>query len=183
MSLIHLIYTSVGARDLGTRERGELVDRARANNAKLDITGMLVHVEHCFFQVLEGETEAIDETFLRIAGDPRHARVIEIVREPIARRDFEALALGYAEIGRAALGLHGSRERGPAAHDWLCAVDGARACALLLRVADAAQPPGPVLAAGAKAARMPCRMRHGGGGHPGTVTSTGSTADTGPTLA
>lgn len=99
MSLIHCIYCSAATAELGPEGRRELLDRARVNNARFGVTGMLLYVDGSYFQVLEGETEAVDELFLRIAGDPRHGGVTEIIREPIAARRFPDWSMGYAEVG------------------------------------------------------------------------------------
>lgn len=96
MNLIQIIYTSASAGGLDAVERGRILCRARVNNARLGISGMLVHVDGSFYQVLEGEVEAVDELFLRIAADPRHLRVTEILREPIARRRFAGWRMGFA---------------------------------------------------------------------------------------
>jgi len=107
MSLIQLIYTSASARGLDEVERARIVCRARVDNARLGISSVLVHVDGSFFQVLEGEVDVVDELFLRIAGDPRHVRVTEILREPITRRRFAGWCLGYAD------GFSGQRLPGP----------------------------------------------------------------------
>ncbi|MCB1748933.1 MAG: BLUF domain-containing protein [Gammaproteobacteria bacterium] len=101
MSLIHCIYCSAASVELDQAARHELLARSQANNARLDITGILLYVEDAFFQVLEGEAEAVDDLFLHIAGDPRHSNVTEIIREPIVARRFPDWSMGYAELSRA----------------------------------------------------------------------------------
>ncbi|MEQ8496099.1 MAG: BLUF domain-containing protein, partial [Gammaproteobacteria bacterium] len=88
MSLIHCIYASAATAPLDAAQRRELLRVARANNRRLGVTGILLYVDGSFFQVLEGEADVVDELFLRIAGDPRHANVTEIIRERIAQRAF-----------------------------------------------------------------------------------------------
>jgi len=101
MSLIHCIYASAARHALDDAARRELLRVARTNNERLGVTGMLLYVENSFFQVLEGEPEVVDELFLRIAGDPRHGNVTEIIREPITRRAFPEWSMGYAAVSRA----------------------------------------------------------------------------------
>ncbi|MGE3569090.1 MAG: BLUF domain-containing protein [Gammaproteobacteria bacterium] len=101
MGLIHCIYCSAANDELDETTRRELLQRSRARNARLGVTGMLLYVDGAFFQVLEGETEAVDDLFLHIAGDPRHSNVTEIIREPIIARQFPDWSMGYAEPSRA----------------------------------------------------------------------------------
>lgn len=95
MSLIHCIYASAARRPLQERELQEILERSRANNAGLDITGMLLHVEGSFFQVLEGPAERVADLFARISQDVRHQNVVEIIREPLPRRAFGQWSMGY----------------------------------------------------------------------------------------
>ncbi len=100
MSLIHCIYASAASHGLDETARRGLLRQARANNGRLGITGMLLDVDDSFFQVLEGEHEVVDELFLRIAGDPRHGNLNELIREPIGCRAFPDWAMGYAAVSR-----------------------------------------------------------------------------------
>lgn len=95
MALIHCIYASAASRPLEDGELQGILEHSRKNNAGLDITGMLLHVEGSFFQVLEGPAEPVGELFAHIARDPRHRQVIEIIREPLARRAFGEWSMGY----------------------------------------------------------------------------------------
>jgi hypothetical protein len=51
-----------------------------------------------YFQVLEGDAEAIDSLYAKIALDKRHTNVVLIVREPIATRSFADWSMGYASV-------------------------------------------------------------------------------------
>ena len=96
--LIHLIYCSAAARSFGREELAALLGRARANNARLGITGMLLHIEGSFFQVLEGAPDAVDGLFDAIRRDARHRQLTVIIREPVAARTFGEWTMGYADI-------------------------------------------------------------------------------------
>lgn len=97
MGLIHCIYASTATRTLSFDEIEALLRGARANNASLGLSGMLLHVDGSFFQVLEGEAERVDTIYRRIAIDPRHERVTVIIREPITRRAFADWNMGFAQ--------------------------------------------------------------------------------------
>lgn len=95
MSLIHCIYSSAAVDGLHERELPRILEASRRNNEALGVTGMLLHVDGSFFQVLEGPAEAVDSLFARIGQDARHARVTCIIRETIAHRSFADWTMGF----------------------------------------------------------------------------------------
>ena len=103
---IHCIYSSKASPGFDERQLPQLLELSRANNAARGVTGMLLYVERNFFQVLEGEDEAVDAIFSRLAADPRHGRVTMIIREPIFERDFPDWTMGYAQVGFAQVKQH-----------------------------------------------------------------------------
>lgn len=100
MDLIHCIYASSATRSFQEPEILALLERARTKNAALGITGMLLFIEGSFFQVLEGAASAVDGLYATIGRDPRHDRVTQIIREPIAQRSFQEWSMGFASVGR-----------------------------------------------------------------------------------
>ena len=101
--LKHLIYTSTAITACDLPELKEILDRARVRNAERAVTGMLLYTEGSFFQVLEGDETVLNALFARIATDPRHKRVIKIIDEPIAQRDFGDWSMGFAAASAAEL--------------------------------------------------------------------------------
>ena len=101
--LIHLIYCSAAARPLSREELATLLSRARANNARLGITGMLLYIAGSFFQVLEGPPDSVDGLFEAIRRDTRHRQLTVIIREPLAARNFAEWTMGVADITPAEL--------------------------------------------------------------------------------
>ncbi len=99
-SLIHCIYASAAKTKFGELELAMLLMRARTANARRGITGMLVHAEGSFFQVLEGDAGAVDGVFDKIGADPRHDKITQIIREPIAGRAFGDWTMGYSKMTR-----------------------------------------------------------------------------------
>lgn len=81
-----------------TDELAALLREARENNAKLGLTGMLLHAEGSFFQVLEGQADVVDALYVKIDRDKRHDRVTLIIREPIPRRYFDAWTMGFYKV-------------------------------------------------------------------------------------
>ena len=71
-ALVHLVYTSIAAREFSKEDHTELLKKSRAANELLGVTGMLLFSEGNFFQVLEGEPEVVDALYTKISRDPRH---------------------------------------------------------------------------------------------------------------
>lgn len=97
-TLMHLIYSSAATQAFSNEALAELLTGARRKNATLGVTGMLLHVDGSFLQVLEGETDAVDTVFRAIAADPRHAQLVTIIREPIPRRAFSDWSMGHPQV-------------------------------------------------------------------------------------
>lgn len=99
-SLIHFIYTSAATEPFSPEELEELLVTARKNNDSLNITGMLIHEEGSFFQVLEGREENIDLLFDKICEDKRHNKITKLIFEAIEERSFSEWSMGHAEVTR-----------------------------------------------------------------------------------
>jgi Sensors of blue-light using FAD len=97
-NLIHLIYASTATREFSEEDLLQLLGDARTKNAGLSLTGMLLHTDNNFFQILEGEPEVVDEIFQHISKDERHTKVVSIIREPISKRSFGEWTMGFAPI-------------------------------------------------------------------------------------
>ena len=63
------------------------------NNAKNEVTGILIATKTHFLQVLEGEFEALNKTFERISRDDRHKDVQIISFAEIKERRFSEWAM------------------------------------------------------------------------------------------
>src|ERR1700679_3831662 len=97
-TLSHLIYASSADSKMSDTELRAILERARSVNSGLDITGILLHAEGSYFQVLEGDAETIDSLYAKIGHDKRHTNVVLIVREPIASRSFADWSMGFASV-------------------------------------------------------------------------------------
>ena len=101
--LIHLIYSSTAKVTFDTERLIDLLGVSRRNNVARDITGMLLHIEGSFLQVIEGQDSDIDALFAIISADPRHGNITTIIRESIPRRAFGDWKMGFADITAAEL--------------------------------------------------------------------------------
>ena len=67
-----LLYVSRTSAELTPAALDGILTASRANNAMLGITGLLLHIDGGFLQMLEGEERAVRELYARIAADRRH---------------------------------------------------------------------------------------------------------------
>ena len=98
MRLIRLVYVSAAAPGLTRRDLIEIGETARRNNARDRVTGLLLHVEGEFFQVLEGPKAAVEQTFARVCVDPRNHGVTPLLRERPLFRLFKGWAMGCFDL-------------------------------------------------------------------------------------
>ena len=96
--LTQIIYSSAAVNEFSPQEIQDLLAQSREKNARLFISGMLLFVDGSFFQILEGETEAVEQLYNTICNDPRHANITVILHEPIAKRLFSEWSMGYADL-------------------------------------------------------------------------------------
>lgn len=75
-----------------------LYSKARKNNIKNNITGILIYDNRNFLQVLEGNQESVVETFKRISLDSRHKNIFEIINTNIEQRIFEDYNFGFTIV-------------------------------------------------------------------------------------
>ena len=96
--LARLIYASETAGDLNAQLIAGLLEEARANNNRRDLTGLLLFDHHHFMQVLEGDREVLNELYGKLQRDSRHKHVVLLNFEDIPHRQFGSWAMGYAAV-------------------------------------------------------------------------------------
>lgn len=96
--LYHLGYVSTQTRPLFPEDLIDLLNEALERNRSKDVTGLLLHREGSFFQVLEGEKTQVTEIFEAIKGDPRHHRIKVLFEGDIDQREFPDWRMGFVEL-------------------------------------------------------------------------------------
>jgi hypothetical protein len=96
--VLSTVYVSRSSYPFTDDDLANLLMTSRANNARLGITGMLLHREGRFIQVLEGPEEAVRARLAVIARDPRHTGVNTIVDELVPDRLFPGWTMGYRAV-------------------------------------------------------------------------------------
>ena len=104
--MIQLVYASTAVKAFSPEELRNLLVRARYHNAAIGLTGMLLHVEGTFLQVLEGEAEVVHRLFISLAADYRHHRILLLLMREIAERNFEA-SMGFFDASGHGVALPG----------------------------------------------------------------------------
>jgi hypothetical protein len=98
--VIRLVYVSAATVPFTDASLAQLLRISRENNTRAGITGMLVYRDGDFLQVLEGEEDAVRETFHRIARDNRHARTLVLDDSEISEREFSDWSMGFRRVSR-----------------------------------------------------------------------------------
>lgn len=94
-----LLYVSELADEASPSVVGAIAKAARANNAQLGISGMLIFDGGRFAQLLEGPAEAVDHLLEKLEADRRHVHLrVLSMREHDARAHFASWGLGYLWI-------------------------------------------------------------------------------------
>lgn len=96
--LFHLGYVSTETGDMGTQSMIELMAEARRVNTDRDITGLLLHREKSFYQVLEGSEAEVKKTFSQIERDERHTAVDVLFEGTIEEREFPDWRMGFLNL-------------------------------------------------------------------------------------
>lgn len=97
-ALFHLGYVSTETGDIGTQGMIELMTEARRLNTQRNITGLLLHREKSFYQVLEGTEAEVRRTFAIIEKDERHTAVDVLFDGEIEEREFADWQMGFLNL-------------------------------------------------------------------------------------
>ena len=96
--MLSIVYSSEAREDFSGRNLDDLLRRSRAANARDRLTGVLVHRQGRFLQLIEGSEDAVRARMHVIEQDPRHDRVRVLLEDEIAERHFPDWTMGY-EVG------------------------------------------------------------------------------------
>jgi|AP12_2_1047962.scaffolds.fasta_scaffold301330_1 hypothetical protein len=94
--LYQIIYASAATRSIEEDELLTMLKFAREKNARLGITGMLLHCDGAFIQALEGPKDHVMDLLLAIRQDPRHSRITVLFEGPIKNRSFSQWSMGFS---------------------------------------------------------------------------------------
>lgn len=96
--IYQLIYLSRAVESVSEKEVNDILSVARKYNPNAGVTGILMFRSGLFFQLLEGEKEAVEALYTKIEKDPRHAHMIRLFGGYNQKRIFEDWSMGYHKI-------------------------------------------------------------------------------------
>ena len=102
--LLLVAYASAARNPFAGDALADLLLKARRNNARDHLTGMLLYEKASFFQVLEGPPAAVANIYDRIFADQRHTKITKLIQEPIDQRSFAEWTMGLGRVERDELG-------------------------------------------------------------------------------
>ncbi|MDH3504630.1 MAG: BLUF domain-containing protein [Nitrospirota bacterium] len=103
--LYQIIYASAATRPIEEDELLTMLKLAREKNARLGITGMLLHCDGSFIQALEGPKDRVMDLLRVIRQDPRHRRMAVLFEGPIQHRSFSQWSMGFSRPSKEELAM------------------------------------------------------------------------------
>lgn len=115
-SVYRVLYRSRATFQPSAAQLQELLAKARAENARLQISGLLLYSEGMFVQVLEGPEEAVRALYAKIEQDPRHTRVDTVSEGLQPARQFAEWSMDFGlvegpEVERVLSAIEGQESR------------------------------------------------------------------------
>lgn len=101
--LFQLAYVSMETTPFPPDALISLLTEAREENARNDVTGLLLYREGSFYQVLEGDPAAVWSTFDVIKKDPRHKEVRVLFSAEADAREFADWQMGFINLDGVAI--------------------------------------------------------------------------------
>ena len=92
-----LIYVSSTTEPISPTEIAKILEISRQNNARDEVTGLLIYHNQLFFQVLEGPQPQVQMCFDRINKDRRHGNPAIVWEDQAVQRAFPEWSMGYAK--------------------------------------------------------------------------------------
>ena len=92
-----IVYVSSATASMDAGALEGLMVESRVRNAKVGVTGLLLHWEGNIMQCLEGPSESVQHTFARIARDPRHRSILLVMSEAVEARAFSGWSMAFSQ--------------------------------------------------------------------------------------
>lgn len=93
--MIQLCYISTARPFVTPREIETILEISRVNNRRAGVTGILLFNGKRFLQLLEGDADAVETVYRRIARDPRHFAMVRLSERAIDAREFDHWDMAY----------------------------------------------------------------------------------------
>ncbi len=101
-----IAYLSHVARPFSKDELFALATQASENNRAKGISGILLYSGNKFLQVLQGEEDAVNALYQKIALDPRHRNVTLIIKSRTMAKEFGEWSMAFKDLSLDERKLH-----------------------------------------------------------------------------
>ena len=98
MKLHSICYVSTVSDYLDSNGMANLFNEIISKNNAIGITGLLLHSDGNFMQIMEGQKNLVVSLYESIKNDPRHHHMIEILSQPIEHRIYENYQTGFSIV-------------------------------------------------------------------------------------
>ena len=92
-----LLYSSDASPDLDEAEIDTLIETSKQNNMAKGISGLLIYMNRCFLQLLEGEEQKVRELYGKISRDPRHTEPFVYHEQHAVQKAYGSWMTGYRQ--------------------------------------------------------------------------------------
>lgn len=93
-----LVFFSIAAVPMSQRDLESLGKDCAEQESHVGITGMLLHKNGSFLQVIEGLKAVVCDMFASISADPRHSDIHIISDRTIPHREFDGQAVSFNNL-------------------------------------------------------------------------------------
>ncbi|MDH7445130.1 BLUF domain-containing protein [Aquimarina sp. 2201CG14-23] len=97
--LYTISYVSTSSK-LSDFQINELLYTAKLKNEEVGVTGILMHSNQNFFQILEGDKKIVQGLYSKIERDVRHSNLIKILDRKINTPSFTSFQNTYTIVHR-----------------------------------------------------------------------------------
>ncbi len=91
----HIVYSSRATKPMTPADLEQILVDARSGNESRNITGALIYADGIFFQILEGDEQALRTLMASIASDSRHRSVTICYEAEVDAPAFESWRMAY----------------------------------------------------------------------------------------
>lgn len=98
-----IVYLSSSSGFLTDKDLARILTQSQHNNRARGITGILLYLNGCIIQVLEGKEADVKALYQVINRDPQHTQVTKLYSGSINHRSFADWAMGYKTLSTSEL--------------------------------------------------------------------------------
>jgi len=93
--MLQLVYISTARAPHDPATLDAILGASRRNNARVNVTGLLVAGGRRFLQALEGPEDAVLSTYTRIQADARHRALVLLSSRTVEARSFGNWSMAF----------------------------------------------------------------------------------------